>query len=457
VARDGRVTAAVEEALTRYGLGRPGETLVVALSGGADSVALTDALATLARRHGFRLLAAHLDHGLRPESASDAAFCAELAGGLGLEVRLGRADVRSRAGAMGSGLEDAARRERYAFLRTVKEQEGAVAIAVAHSRDDQAETLLLHLLRGAGTAGLAAMRPWSRGLLRPLLAVPRRELVEHCTARGLPWREDATNHDLGFLRNRVRHELLPYLESRFNPRTRETLARAARLLADDDDVLEGEAAARTAALVRASPDGFAVSRAGLTALAPAVARRVLRQALAAAGGREGVTASHVDRLLALAASARPSGRSLALPGGRTARFHFEEVRVGRRPPLAGGFVYPLNVPDQVELPGGLMLEVRTAAGPAASNPEEGADSVVGAPAGEALLVRTRRPGDRVCWRGREMSLKRFLMERRVPAEERAGLALVAAGSRVLWVTGQPCLAGAGERWLSLRLRARESR
>ena len=227
----------VLRALGAVGTPSAGETLVVALSGGADSVALTDVLTTLSRRIGFRLVAAHLDHGLRPDSAEDAAFCARLCRELGLELRLGHADVRARSRRDHLSLEDAARRERYAFLRTVQKEEGAVAIAVAHTRDDQAETLLLRLLRGSGATGLSAMRQRRDDVIRPLLGVSRQAVRRHLATRRLGFREDPTNADPAYLRNRVRHELLPLLEARFNPRIRETLAQTASLLADEAALL----------------------------------------------------------------------------------------------------------------------------------------------------------------------------------------------------------------------------
>ena len=447
------LSAVVDKALIGLGLGTAGKTLVVGLSGGADSVALTDALATLARKRGFRLVAAHLDHGLRSESAADAAFCADLAERLGVPIRLGRGDVKGRARVEKRGLEDAARRERYAFLGAVMDEEGAVAIAVAHTRDDQAETLLLRLLRGSGSRGLGAMRPRAGHVVRPLLQVSRLDVLAHLAERGLPWREDATNADPAFLRNRIRRELIPYLESRFNPRIHETLARAAGLLADEDDTLEAQAARLSATTARRDGDGVVLARAGLRDAPRALARRVVRRALAETGGLREVSALHVERLLDLSASPAPSGRSLALPGGRVAHFRFDEVRVGPRTRGRGRFAYPLQVPGRVELPGGWALEVLSEPGPAASNPET---ALVAAPSGEPLLVRTRRPGDRVSWGGREVSLKRFLMERRVPADERESLPLVAAGSRVLWVAGQPSEARAGDRWLGLRLLAPKS-
>jgi tRNA(Ile)-lysidine synthase len=404
----------------------------------------------------LRVVAAHLDHRLRPDSADDLRFCRRLCRQLGVPLRAGRADVRARAAREGSGLEEAARVDRYACLRRVKEQEGADAIAVAHTRDDQAETLLLRLLRGSGRAGLACMRERAGDLFRPLLHVSRGDVLAHLRAHGLAWREDATNADTALVRNRVRAELLPYLERRFNPAVREALARSAAVLADEADVLEPLAAEWLARAVRPASTGVALARSVLREAPRGLARLVLRQALGRAGGLRGVGAGHVERLLDLAAADAPSGRRLPLPGGREAVFHFDEVRLGPRRPAgdpapARDFAIELPVPGRVALPGGATLEARRARGPAVAS-RSGA--VVAAPAG-TLVVRTRRPGDRVRQAGREVSLKRYLMERRVPALDRPGLPVVAAGARVVWVAGHPPAAGRdGEaRYVRIKLRS----
>ena len=323
------LVAAVDRALRAAGGLGPGATVVVGLSGGADSVALTDALAALRRRRSFRVVAAHLDHGLRPGSDADAAFCAALCARLDVPLRQGTADVRGRAAREKGGLEQAARRERYAFLRRVAAEERAAAIAVAHTRDDQAETLLLRLLRGAGTTGLGGMRPRAGDLLRPLLGVSRREVVEHLRERGLEWREDPSNADLAHRRNRVRHELLPYLEERFNPGIRAALARTAALLADEAAHVRAEAEALLALIAREEEGALVLERAPLAEAPSAVARAALRQALLRAGGLGQVSALHVERLLRLARAKAPSGRRLPLPGGRLARYTHEAVRIER--------------------------------------------------------------------------------------------------------------------------------
>ncbi len=328
------LTTAVRRALRGTGAPRAGETVVVALSGGPDSVALTDALAAVAAEAEIRVFAAHLDHRLREGSAADAAFCADLCRRWAVPLRIGEADVRARARREGGGLEEAARLERYGFLRSVKKDLGASTIAVAHTRDDQAETLLIRLLRGAGSRGLAAMRRRSGDLFRPLLDVSRVQVMDHLRHADLPWREDPSNVDPAYVRNRVRHELLPYLEARFNPNVRAALARSAGLIAEEADVIEGLAEDLVGAVAGRWP--VVLSRQALAAAPPGVARAALRRAIEATGGLRAVSKLHVDRMLALAVSKDPARRRVPLPGGREVSFSFREVVVGARPSASAG-------------------------------------------------------------------------------------------------------------------------
>ena len=438
-------------ALAAPGAPCAGQTVVAGLSGGPDSVAMLDALLALAPARGLRVVAAHLDHGLRPSAKDDAAFCRELCRRLGVSLREGSAVVAGRAQRDRGGIEEAAREERYAFLRGVKENEEAAAIAVAHTRDDQAETLLLRLLRGAGRRGLAAMRERSGDLWRPLLAVSRADVLAHLRARELPSREDPTNADPSFLRNRVRSELLPYLESRLNPSTRETLARAAALLAEEDDLLTELADALWTRVARREGRVAVLDRQQLRSAPRSLARRVLRRALAETGGLRGVGHDHVEVLLALAGGA--SGRRLPLPGGREAFVRFGEIRIGPRLATAGPFAFELPVPGRVELPGGQTVVARPADGPALA---EAQSAVVAAPEGP-LVVRSRRAGDRVRAGIRDVSLKRYLIDRRIPADLRPRLPLVTAGNLVLWVPGQPPPeAEPGNRFVRLELQDAEA-
>jgi len=410
-----------------------GETILVGLSGGADSVALLDALALLSHEAGFTLAAAHLDHGLRPESGEDAAFCAALCEKRGIPLRVGQAAVRERARLEGGGIEDAARRERHAFLRAVEAEVGAFLIALAHTRDDQAETFFLRLLRGSGRAGLRSMRTRAGDLWRPLLGVGRHEVLAHLRQRGLAWREDPTNEDLGFLRNRVRHELIPYIEAHFNPRILSTLGTTAAQLGEESQWLERQAEALFAEVARREPPRIVLSRPGLRAAPRPLARLAVRRALRETGGLAGVGFVHVEKILDVAFSRAPSGRRLALPGKREAVVSFDDIRIGPRSESVSPYAYPLPVPGRIELPGGLTVTATPAAGPETCEAET---AVIEMPE-QGLVVRTRRPGDRLRAGRREVSLKRALQERRVPVDLRPGLPLVASGSRVLWFPGPP--------------------
>lgn len=429
---------AVDRALSSPAAPRPGDGVVVGVSGGADSTALLDVLVTLAPSRGLRIVAAHLDHGLRSGSAEDAECCAALAAQLGVRFLSERHDVAALAHQRRRGLEEAGRHARYAFLRRVRAETRSALIAVAHTQDDQVETLLLRLLRGSGGRGLAAMRLRRGDVFRPLLEVSREAVLAHLRSRGLGFRDDPTNDDRRFARNRVRHELLPYLEERFNPRLRETLGRTARLLGDESRLLE--ALGRRVGPVVDLRDGGAVLAVGaLTRAKPALARLALRRALASTGGLRGVGAVHVEKLLALARSRTASGRQISLPGHREAVVRFGDLLVRETVPRSQGFSRELDVPGEVEIPGGLRLRATEVSGPSAAPSDD--VTVIRAEAGAPLTVRSRQAGDWLRSGDKTLSLKRFLLEKRVPADVRNSLPLVAHGAEVLWVPGWPAVPG----------------
>jgi tRNA(Ile)-lysidine synthase len=260
---------------------------------------------------------------------------------------------------------------------------------------------------------------------RPLLRVTRADVLAHLAAHGLEWREDPTNADPRILRNRVRHELIPYLEARFNPAVRDTLARTAAVLASEADVLRGMAGAIG---VRRDGASALLPRAALRDAPRAIGRLAVRAAIRAAGGLRAVSLDHVDAILDLAARPAASGRRLPLPGGREAAIHFDQVRVGPAAAAAPAFDVALEVPGRAALPDGRLV--------VAQPRRRGGPDVVALPDGP-LTVRNRRPGDRVRSAGREMSLRRFLMARRVPAAERDRVPVIACGHTVVWVHGQP--------------------
>ncbi|HYY56507.1 MAG TPA: tRNA lysidine(34) synthetase TilS [Pyrinomonadaceae bacterium] len=329
----------------RLGLPAKHERIVVAVSGGADSTALLLALDELKRagRLGLDVTVAHLDHGLRAEAGkSDAQWVASMAARLGCEAALGQADVMERAAASGDNLEQAARRARYEFLAGVASSHNARLVLAAHTMDDQAETVLLRLLRGSGAEGLGgieAVRVLDETrdvlLVRPLLTWARRAATEqYCMERGVEARVDAMNTDERFARVRVRRELLPLMQT-FNGRVVEALERTARLLREDASALEMAAAELLAAASEADAAGECVPplRVEVLRRAPvALSRRALRQWIAR--GRGDLRRLEMAHLLAvekLLAGER-GGRVAELPGGasitrRRGLLHFNAKRV----------------------------------------------------------------------------------------------------------------------------------
>ena len=267
--------------------------------------------------------ACHVDHGLRPESGADGIACATLASRLDVPFRSAAVGVEP-----GAGVQAAARRARYAALREAARAAGAERIATGHHRQDQAETVLHRLLRGAGARGLAGIPPRSGDLVRPLIDRSRGEVVDYLGARGLPWREDPSNASPRYLRNRLRHEVLPVLEA-LAPGLEERLCRTADLLRADDRALEALAAPLT-------PDGAsALSLASLREAPEAVRARAVRRAWRAAAGREAdLSAGHATAILAICAARRAG--PVALPGGLEARVVGGLLSIGPAPAAPAG-------------------------------------------------------------------------------------------------------------------------
>ncbi len=324
------LVSAVRRSLDSVGLSRPGVSLVAALSGGPDSVALLDALHRASKKSGATVVAAHLDHALRKDSHADAQFCEELCERLKVRLRSGRSRPSAKALRDG-GLEEAARLTRYSFLRRVAREENAAAIVLGHTLDDQAETVLMRLVRGSGALGLSAMKPWDGELLRPLLETRRSAVMAHLSAFRLPYRSDPTNDDTAFLRNRVRHELIPLLEEKFNPNISEALGRTARTLAEEHSALREVAAQLLDRAVTPTVEGAAFEISVLKSAPEGLGKTAIREALRRSGGLRSVSFVHIENLWNLILQGR-GGASLPLPGGRTATIVRGRLMLGGGPP-----------------------------------------------------------------------------------------------------------------------------
>jgi tRNA(Ile)-lysidine synthase len=420
----------------------PGCRVGVAVSGGADSVCLLHVLNELRPRWDLRLSVLHLDHGLRgEESRGDARFVAELAASLGLEVHIREWDVRGMARESGDNLEQAARKARQEFFLEFLAAGRLDRVALGHTRSDQAETVLFRFLRGAGTAGLAGIRPvTAEGLVRPLLGVERREVEAYLRERGLLWREDSTNADVTFDRNRIRHQLLPALEREWNPALAATLANMADWALEEEAWWEGHVARLAAEHLVSRPPAVLVRADALAALPPAAARRLLRHAIERVkGDLRGIDFEHIRTILEMASAGEGHGRTQA-PGVDVMR-SFEWLRIAPRE--AGrerDFRLALSTPGRVKLPDGSLLcaELIEMAGPTAMS-----DSVYNGTRGCldwerlkcALAVRNWRPGDQYQPIGHpcEERLKLLFQKERIPLwERRTWPVLVTGGEAIVW-------------------------
>jgi tRNA(Ile)-lysidine synthase len=304
----------IRRTILRHGLCPPGTAVLVGVSGGSDSVALLRALLELSRTSDFRVAGVgHFNHRLRDTAARDEAFCRDLAGALDVPFAAGEADVATHAVAEKLSIEDAARRLRYDFLERAAHDVGATRVAVGHTLDDQAETVLLKLMRGAGATGLGGVYPKRDIVIRPLIEASRDELRAWLASLGQPWMEDETNADLSNPRNRVRHRVLPELDAAYGGSTRSALARSAELAREDGHLLDELAAGRYRDVVTVGQDCLQVDAVALAAEPPALQRRVLLHAMRArADGRE-IGLEHVELALAVL---RGHARAADVPGSR---------------------------------------------------------------------------------------------------------------------------------------------
>lgn len=416
-----------------------GETVVVAVSGGADSVALLDILTRLDDER-LVLIVAHLNHCLRgAESDADEQFVADLAARYQLPFLAVRVDVASLAAAGGLSLEDAGRQARYAFFHEVARRRGAGSIAVAHHLDDQAETVLIRLLRGAGGAGLSAMAAVGDNLVkRPLLQVGRCELEGYLKKRGLSWRTDSTNADTTILRNSIRHELIPVLR-KYNPKITERLAATAEILASDEELLDhltGNAFARLASI---EGDDIVFGVEALLQEHRGLRLRLYRRSLREQrGDLMRIALTHLEAVDRLASSSRPNA-SLKLPGSLRVERCYDRLRFTCALPLvAERWEQMIPGEGSHRLPTGVTLSVRNVPPPAVL--ATGSKRVVYLSA-EAVpfpwLARSFTPGDRFTPLGMTGSqkVKELFINEKLPPHERSHVPLILSDGEIVWVAG----------------------
>lgn len=446
----------LNETIIQHQIFANSEMAIIGVSGGPDSLCLLHCLLLLREDFSFRIHVAHLNHGLRgPAAAADAQFVAELAEKWGLPATIEERDVRAYARTHKLSIEEAARRVRYTFLAQVAQKVGAQRVAVGHNADDQVESVVMHWLRGAGLAGLRGMRPVQPypleghsqlKLVRPLLEVTRAEIEAYCQEQGLAPRFDLSNLDTTLLRNRIRHELLPLLET-YNPQIRQVLSRTSRGLADEYDYLLTQGQVAWDRLLLEEKEGTLVfDRQGWAKLHPGLQRLLLRRAIQhLRTGLRNIDWEHIEPARR-ALLDKPPGTVITLPQGLSLYLAFDRFAIGASYPVPempkiGEEPIKVAVPGSTTV-GNWRLVARMGSREmvalALSNTDPWQTFMDFDRIGEELYLRRRRPGDRfqpLGMGGQEKSLHKFLIDAKILRYIRDSIPILVSPKHIVWVVG----------------------
>ena len=432
----------VRQWISQHKLIASGDKVLTACSGGPDSLALLDVLHRLSGELDFVLAVAHVNHGLRgAESDADAEFVAAFSRSQGLPFFVGELELGSKGKPAGLSPEEAARVGRYEFLRRTADEWGGALIATGHHQDDQAETFLLHLLRGSGSRGLGGIRPAAGGIVRPLLGMSRADIEAYCKERLLQPRQDSSNFKTDFLRNSIRLELLPQLARTYNPSIARTLVRTAGILSDESDFIRQAASAAFRGVVNGDAPKFQILVERFAAEHPAVRRDILLQLLEKLkGDLKGIQSVHVEGLMALIIGGE-TGKQLSLPASIQAKKSYGTVVVGIF------FAEKKTFPGSVELnfPGITRLdswgiEIALSERPVLPVEEfSGRERAIFDRTGltPPFFVRARQDGDRFQPFGvsGQQKLKQFLIDKKIPRDLREAIPLLCDQQGIIWVVG----------------------
>jgi len=415
---------------------RPGDKVVVGLSGGADSVSLLHALHGL-KGYNLTLIAAHLNHGIRgKEAGRDAEFSRDVAESLGVEFELGEADAPALRKQSRISLEDAARVLRYEFFEEVRKKHKANKIATAHTLDDQAETVLMRLIRGSGTRGLSGIPPVSgKYIARPLIETDRAAIESYLKSRSIEWIEDSTNRERDYLRNRIRLDLLPAL-SEYNPKIRETLARTADILRLEEDFISREAEKGFRKVFNREGGELTGDLNKYKRLHGALRIAVLMRALSEKrDGLKNISSIHLTAADGFLTSMAASGESV-FPGGSVIVKGHGSFLVTTKDKLAKGFSYMIPSPGRWTFD---ELEVEIEETQAKALEEKREDVVYLDPGAVKFPVEVRsfKPGDRFVPLGMKSrkKVKDFFIDRKVPAFMRMRVPIFLSAGEIIWIGG----------------------
>lgn len=438
----------VRDFVEKHGLIREGDLLAAGISGGADSVCLFYLLKSLQRELDFDFVAVHVNHELRGEEAArDEAFVEDLCRQEGVRFYSVHRDVKAMAAREGFTLEEAGRKARYEAFEDILLKEQGTGIVLAHHQDDQAETMIHHLIRGTGLAGLCGLRPLSGNRIRPLLCLERREIEQYLRARGCSWQADSSNQEDEYTRNKIRHHVVSYLCQEINPKAVAHMSQTAEELRETEELLSRLVRQKRQQFVKKGEDGIAWIRERLKEELPLIQRRIfLEEMKQAAGSEKDFSRVHAEAVESL--WEKPAGKEICLPKGVVAQRSYEGIVIKkRRAEAAGGERMPekqgnwgLEPEEQIKelTAGGYLVCYQLISNNFSAIEEKkytkwlNYDNIK-----DKLVIRHRKQGDRigVLVSGGSKKLKDYLIDRKVPREKRDELWVLAEGQEILWVIG----------------------
>jgi tRNA(Ile)-lysidine synthase len=437
----------VKSAIKKHGMIEKGDRIVVAVSGGPDSMALLACLNVLADEYGIRLCIAHLNHGIRQEHADrDEQFVQQISQSMGIPFQSKKIHIPSLKRKTGKSLEEIGREERYRFLIDVAHQCGAQKIALGHHLQDQTETILMNFLRGSGSEGLKGMLPFRDGLLiRPLLSIKKNKILQYLEEQKTPYIIDKSNENVVYLRNRLRHELLPELKRQYNPNLDETLGRMSEIMRLENDYMEKATIQAVQNLgIKLPSENIEINKTEFMNHHPAMQNRIIKKILQSmTPSGLGIGYPHIKAVMHLAKGSKPGSEAI-LPCNIHVAREYEWIKFTRidkkSPPLTDKIFYPVTIPDVIyvqELNVSLSFQFvdrpKSAILLMAHNPVYMDFENISPP----LTVRTIRPGDRIQPSGMTgtKKLKSYFIDQKIPKNTRGKILVLADCESVIWISG----------------------
>ncbi len=439
----------IRKDIIKHSLLQKGEGVVVGLSGGADSVCLLKVLSEFRNELELNIIAVHVHHGLRGREADeDQAFVEALCASWGIALKTFRVDLKRLCHEQGGSLEETGREVRYRLFREVMEETGANTVAVAHHREDQAETLMLHILRGTGLDGLCGMNMKQGYVIRPLLNAGRAQILRYLEANGISFRIDSSNLTGEFTRNRIRNVLFPMIQEMFGVDPTTQLVRLSHIVREDRDYIEEAAEKAYQVVLLSENDHIELSLKDLQSFSASIIKRIIRRAWERINtNRKNLEQVHVDQIMELCRSGH-TGKKIRLPKGIEARISYDKLIFSRQE-IEAQEPYTYPIPDEgtirAQQAGGILH--------AALLPGNEAFLLYGNPDTIkenafiqlfdydklkcGITLRNRNDGDRIrpYGAGGEKKLKDYFIDQKVPWDKRSRIPLVAIDQRIIWIIG----------------------